>query len=367
MIESAQSVPILNWDEDGKSVCVKITSAISMGKRQSMDVTDLETGKAQRMIVNTVLCNELCAAYPNADYVGHSFQIRKFKPQDGKRYFTFQITEIEVVEQGHEDKSTLQCFDWVPEETRNQIQAFFTSVDEAKERLKLESSAAIADQPADWWKPSESECRDEWYTGVYLKSKQWQKIKKRVTKRDGKFCRRCGGQANAIHHRSYADEVMMGNDDDQLASICEGCHTFIHYDDVGNKRSMEETDRLLLLRDESKAFPAPKVDLRTKRPEHPAQWKRMSAVQRTAWNREHERLWWLGKAQRRNDPKYTDRLRAYLYGFGMDDNAIDVAVQAGARKRKAKQTRALKPVEIRPSMSADMIQKRMLAVARNVG
>jgi hypothetical protein len=126
MIESAQSVPILNWDEDGKSVCVKITSAISMGKRQSMDVTDLETGKAQRMIVNTVLCNELCAAYPNADYVGHSFQIRKFKPQDGKRYFTFQITEIEVVEQGHEDKSTLQCFDWVPEETRNQIQAFFT-------------------------------------------------------------------------------------------------------------------------------------------------------------------------------------------------------------------------------------------------
>jgi hypothetical protein len=93
----------------------------------------------------------------------------------------------------------------------------------------------------------------------------------------------------------------------------------------------------------------------------------MSAVQRTAWNREHERLWWLGKAQRRHDPKYTDRLRAYLYGFGMDDNAIDVAVQAGARKRKAKQTRALKPVEIRPSMSADMIQKRMLAVARNVG
>jgi len=335
-------------------------SPISPGKRQVMDVANLETGNAERMVVNTVLSNELRAAYTNDSYIGRCFEIKRLKPQNGKTYFTFQIDEIEIVEQHTVEELPLQFVDGVTAETRNQIQAFFTSV-EAREQLKRESSAAIADQPAYWWKPLESEYRGEWYTGVYLRSKQWKKIKKRVTKRDGKLCRRCGGHATEVHHRSYADEVMKGNDDDELASICEGCHTFIHYDDVGTKRSIEETDRLLLLRDESKAFPAPKVDLRKRRPEHPTEWKRMSAVKRIAWSREHERLRWIHKLQRKNDPNYTDRLRGYLYGFGMDDNAIDVAVQAGARKSKAKQTRALKPVEIRPSMSADMIQKRMLA------
>jgi hypothetical protein len=61
--------------------------------------------------------------------------------------------------------------------------------------------------------------------------------------------------------------VKLGKNDDQLASICEGCHTVIHFDGLGNKRSAEETDRLLLERNESTDFPTPKVDLRKRRGE----------------------------------------------------------------------------------------------------
>jgi hypothetical protein len=119
-------------------------------------------------------------------------------------------------------------------------------------------------------------------------------------KRDGKMCCRCGGKATSVHHRSYADEVKLGNDDDQLASICAGCHTVIHYDDSGTKRSAEESDRILLERDESVDFPLPKVDLRrTKRQEYPIEWERMTAVQRRAWMLEYDRLQMLRRAQRR--------------------------------------------------------------------
>jgi hypothetical protein len=34
--------------------------------------------------------------YDKNGYVGRCFEIKKFKPQDGKRYATFQIVEIEV-------------------------------------------------------------------------------------------------------------------------------------------------------------------------------------------------------------------------------------------------------------------------------
>jgi hypothetical protein len=80
----------------------------------------------------------------------------------------------------------------------------------------------------------------------YLQSKKWKRIRRRVLKRDGRLFRRCGGRATLVHHRSYAPEVLAGDNDEQLASLCEGCHTVIHYDEFGAKRTPEETDRLLL-------------------------------------------------------------------------------------------------------------------------
>jgi hypothetical protein len=126
---------------------------------------------------------------------------------------------------------------------------------------------------------------------------------------------------------------MRGENYDQLASVCEGCHRIIHFGKDGSKYSPDETDRLLLTRDESAEFPPIKVDLRKRWGEHPPEWTRMSAVQRGAWNREYNRLWFIGKLQRNSDPKLTNIYRRTLYGYGMDDRAIDLAIPSVPRKR----------------------------------
>jgi hypothetical protein len=59
----------------------------------------------------------------------------------------------------------------------------------------------------------------------------------------------------------------------------------------------------------------------------------MSAVQRNAWKREYDRLWFAGKLRRLNDPKVIDLNRKHLYHFGMDDAAIDFAITAHPVKR----------------------------------
>jgi hypothetical protein len=125
----------------------------------------------------------------------------------------------------------------------------------------------------------------------YLNSPLWKRvIRPRVLKRDNYLCRRCGGTANRVHHKSYAPEVLAGNCDEELASICEGCHDFIHFDDSGKPRSEAETARLLAEPKTDICFPAPKYDLRKDRTyKYPAEWRRMSAVERAAWSREYDR------------------------------------------------------------------------------
>jgi hypothetical protein len=50
-----------------------------------------------------------------------------------------------------------------------------------------------------------------------------------------------------VHHRSYADAVLEGNDDSQLSALCNKCHEAIHFDE-DKKRPMrnvaKEFDRL---------------------------------------------------------------------------------------------------------------------------
>jgi len=38
--------------------------------------------------------------------------------------------------------------------------------------------------------------------------------------------------------RSYTEDVMQGENLDQLASICEGCHYFIHHFNSGRKKEV---------------------------------------------------------------------------------------------------------------------------------
>lgn len=106
------TVPLLKVPDNGEPVYVKITgtihkaAAIEGGRKDSegkvqeppelAQVINLETGEVMQIIFNAVLKKEIEREYPDGAYVNKSFQIRKFKMQTGKRYATFQITEIEA-------------------------------------------------------------------------------------------------------------------------------------------------------------------------------------------------------------------------------------------------------------------------------
>lgn len=124
----------------------------------------------------------------------------------------------------------------------------------------------------------------------YLNTPLWRKISRRVLDRDHRVCRCCGGIAPQVHHRSYAEDVMRGENDDELASVCDGSHVYIEFDELGEERDPEETDRLLLAGRRDIDYPAPKVDLRRSFPQKPIGWDRMSAVQRSLWHVEYERI-----------------------------------------------------------------------------
>jgi hypothetical protein len=61
------------------------------------DVLNLETGEMQILVMNTVLESELQRAYPNDDYVGRMFGVKRGKSELDKRYKVYTIIEIERV------------------------------------------------------------------------------------------------------------------------------------------------------------------------------------------------------------------------------------------------------------------------------
>jgi hypothetical protein len=125
----------------------------------------------------------------------------------------------------------------------------------------------------------------------YLRSALWRRIKKRVLTRDGGWCLCCGGKGTVVHHRSYAPEVMRGEDDEQLATVCDGCHDIIHFCDDGSKRPETEQDAILQAGQRQTDYPEPVVDLR--RPmarSKPRLWHRMTAVQRSLWLTRYQEL-----------------------------------------------------------------------------
>lgn len=69
----------------------------------------------------------------------------------------------------------------------------------------------------------------------YLQTRLWARIRrKRVRQRDGDICQRCGGPGRCVHcHRPYDADVLRGNNDAMLATVCNGCHEVIERDDQG--------------------------------------------------------------------------------------------------------------------------------------
>lgn len=118
----------------------------------------------------------------------------------------------------------------------------------------------------------------------YLASAMWRRIKKRVLVRDDRICYFCGGRAVVVHHRSYAVDVLEGRADHLLVSLCNYCHTYIHFDDAGARLSPEKTDLVLLTRAAPKNFPEPEFRVGQRLVSHiPIEWARMNAAQRAGW------------------------------------------------------------------------------------
>jgi hypothetical protein len=65
------------------------------------EVTNLQTGEIGRLVVHSVLESTLVETYPDAQYVGRCFQLKKQK-NAGKRYFSFEIVEIRLKGQNSE-------------------------------------------------------------------------------------------------------------------------------------------------------------------------------------------------------------------------------------------------------------------------
>ena len=294
-------------------IVVKIMSEISRSKPAHMTVRNLDTGELQCVIVNTVLENLLRDNFHADSYIGKCFWIKKLTPRAGKNYAEFELKLVELAEES------------------------------AKQLIKWESTEPIVAEDREpkrerGWFPTREEYealrrtphRDAWYF-KYLQRKLWKaKIKPPILERDNHCCRRCGGHAYTVHHRSYDYDVISGEDAEQLVAICEGCHNFIHYDDFAVKRSSAESDRLLLQTRDIETCVPPKIDGRTR---FPLQWKRMSAVQRS----EYDRLWTIRKMQRWT-PQQIENNRTVLRNIGgLDDAAIDSEIEkASVRSNKKK-------------------------------
>lgn len=95
--------------EQHKPVYVRILKEIYQGKEikgtekdanakpaDIADIVNLETNKEQQLVVGAVVKANFDESYPKAAYVGKSFMITKLDKKEGKRYFNYEISEIEA-------------------------------------------------------------------------------------------------------------------------------------------------------------------------------------------------------------------------------------------------------------------------------
>lgn len=86
----------------------------------------------------------------------------------------------------------------------------------------------------------------------YLLSNLWASIRAKVLL-DCPGCRVClDKKAVVVHHRSYAKDVMEGNDLEPLISMCMGCHKKIEITSAGHKRTIRQAEHMSQRRVKSK-------------------------------------------------------------------------------------------------------------------
>lgn len=159
----------------------------------------------------------------------------------------------------------------------------------------------------------------------YRASYLWRKIKKPIFAQYEGKCFRCGGPATYVHHRSYREAVLEGDDDDQLRPLCAGCHHIVEFDDEGKWRTSAEKDRVLFEQDVWRDYARPILDMRGKKVKilNPPNFQRMNTLQREAWFNEYH---WIAFTTRspdlpRTNPDSYSRLKnashsTSKYGIG---------------------------------------------------
>jgi hypothetical protein len=80
----------------------------------------------------------------------------------------------------------------------------------------------------------------------YRESDLWKDIRRRVYKFRGRNCVLCGDKSKAIHHHSYAEPVLRGEDIHPMYPMCDKCHKKIEYDGK-RKRDMADVQEYFML------------------------------------------------------------------------------------------------------------------------
>jgi hypothetical protein len=81
---------------------------------------------------------------------------------------------------------------------------------------------------------------------AYLQTREWKVIRRRVLKRDKGLCQLCVAKAQCVHHISYDEEVILGERDEDLISLCDPCHQSIEFD---GERHRTDAEKLGLLQE----------------------------------------------------------------------------------------------------------------------
>ncbi len=86
---------------------------------------------------------------------------------------------------------------------------------------------------------------------AYLATALWKTIRARVLARDHTTCQACRKKATLVHHKSYDRDVLDGNRDESLVSLCKRCHKDIEFTMVDStmvKNSLDEANHKLALK-----------------------------------------------------------------------------------------------------------------------
>lgn len=87
------------------------------------------------------------------------------------------------------------------------------------------------------------------FSKSFYHSKEWQKVREYVLKRDLYLCVKCGAPAEEVHHKKHLSPKNIGDpsitlNPDNLASLCKACHFMEHAQDKADGHRKNKVDSM---------------------------------------------------------------------------------------------------------------------------